>query len=89
LWHAKAEPGAPLPFNVLVRLPGHWQRISENAFTRLLPLVDAIADESSAKSQTHLSYTATVWGPHAFELSRELFRRYVRGPRLFADSEMI
>lgn len=65
----------------LVHLPGRGKRLSEPAFTRLILLVNAIADRMGC--ETHIPYALyghSMGALISFELGRELFRRHHTGP---------
>ena len=66
----------------LVHLPGRSTRIGEPAFTRLPALVDALAGRIECEMQDQFAlYGHSMGAMLSFELGRELFRRYGRGPR--------
>lgn len=70
----------------LVHLPGRGRRFREHAFTRLLPLVTAIADDLAPfAGLPYALYGHSMGAMIAFELTRELFRRGVGPRRLFVS----
>jgi medium-chain acyl-[acyl-carrier-protein] hydrolase len=65
----------------LVHLPGRGKRLRERPFTRLIPLVNAIADNMGY--ETHIPYALyghSMGALITFELGRELLRRNHTGP---------
>lgn len=73
----------PPPIDLcLVHLPGRGRRIAEKPFNRLEPLVDDLADRMSHETDVpYVLYGHSMGALISFELARELFRRYGRGPR--------
>jgi len=66
----------------LVHLPGRGRRIGEPPFTRLSALIDVLAEQSECEMQDQFAlYGHSMGALLSFELGRELFRRYGRGPR--------
>jgi medium-chain acyl-[acyl-carrier-protein] hydrolase len=65
----------------LVHLPGRDQRIKEPAFTRLMLLVQAIADHMDRPTNVpYALYGHSMGALISFELGRELFRRHGAEP---------
>src|SRR5215471_12951382 len=66
----------------LVHLPGRGKRMREPSFTQIVPLVNAIADRISYKTQVPYALFGHSMGAMiGFELTRELARRNISGPR--------
>lgn len=66
----------------LVHLPGRGRRIVESAMTRLLDLVNAIADSMGPEIRLpYALYGHSMGALISFELSLELIRRYSTGPQ--------
>lgn len=65
----------------LVHLPGHGKRVGEQPFTRLAPLVAAVADQVGIEAGLpFVFYGHSLGALISFELARELDRRGQRGP---------
>lgn len=66
----------------LVHLPGRGRRMNEQAFTRTIPLVNAIADRIGPETDVpYALYGHSMGALIGFELTRELFRRRCAGPQ--------
>jgi surfactin synthase thioesterase subunit len=66
----------------LVHLPGRGKRLQEQAFTRAIPLVNAIADHvGPLTASPYALYGHSMGALIAFELTRELLRRRCAGPQ--------
>lgn len=66
----------------LVHLPGRGKRLREQAFTRTMPLVKAIADRMPPEIDApYALYGHSMGAIIAFELARELFRRHCARPQ--------
>ena len=66
----------------LVHLPGRGRRLQEQAFTRAIPLVNAIADHvGPLTGSPYALYGHSMGALIAFELTRELIRRRCAGPQ--------
>src|SRR5579863_6861265 len=66
----------------LVHLPGRGKRIDERMFTRLIPLVETIADIITHEPQLPYALFGHSMGALiSFELARELRRRGFAAPR--------
>lgn len=64
-----------------VHLPGRGKRVGEQAFTRLSPLVAAVADQVGSQASLPFAFYGHSLGALiSFELVRELGRRGWRGP---------
>ena len=65
----------------LVHLPGRGKRMREQAFTQVIPMVNAIADEMGPLTGSpYALYGHSMGALIAFELTRELLRRRCAGP---------
>lgn len=66
----------------LVHLPGRGRAIGQRAFTRLIPLVKAIADHIDCETTVPYAFYGHSMGAMiSFELARELFSRRQKGPK--------
>jgi|SRR5579859_4299095 len=65
-----------------VHLPGRGKRMTEQAFTRIVPLVNAIADHvGPLTGSPYALYGHSMGALIAFELAHELLRRRCAGPQ--------
>jgi medium-chain acyl-[acyl-carrier-protein] hydrolase len=73
----------PEEFDIcLVHLPGRGTSLGERGFTRIIPLVKAIADRiDSETSAPYALYGHSMGALICFELARELFCRHGSGPQ--------
>lgn len=66
----------------LVQMPGRGRRINERPFTRIIPLVNAIADRMGDQITGPFAlYGHSMGALVSFELARELSRRHGIGPQ--------
>lgn len=66
----------------LVHLPGRGARIDEPPFTRLPPLISALAEAIAPETEGRFAFWGHSMGAMiSFELARELRRRRLPGPR--------
>jgi surfactin synthase thioesterase subunit len=66
----------------LIHLPGRGRRMAERAFTRAMPLVNAIAERMGPElTVPYALYGHSMGALISFELSWELIRRYGDGPQ--------
>jgi medium-chain acyl-[acyl-carrier-protein] hydrolase len=66
----------------LVHLPGRGKRMGEQAFTRIIPLVNAIAACIGSKTNVpYALYGHSMGALIGFELAREILRRSGSGPQ--------
>jgi medium-chain acyl-[acyl-carrier-protein] hydrolase len=77
-WQRHLPPEVDL---CLAHLPGHGRKFGHQPFTRMSPLIDALARQIRSELQEPFAFYGHSMGATiSFELARELQRRYKTGP---------